>query len=319
MTTFGIDLNRILITGGCGYVGSQLIRDLARDDRFEDLTIRILDNMQEKNHQALMDLPPQGRYDFVEGDILDPAVVEFALQDVDAVIHLAAVVQTPMSFENPTWVEQINHWGTARLVESCLEMDVRKLVYASSAAVYGPGGPFCEDDVCRPFGAYAQSKYKGERSVLAASQRGLEPVVLRLGSVFGPAPSMRFDAVANRFAYLAGSNRPLTVFGQGVQVRPFIHVKDASDVIRLCLQGISDYKAETLNAVGENASVLDLVETVQAIQPNVEVRYTAQDVLTHLSIKVDPAKLSAQGWKSNYSLKDGLSELISGFAGLTKN
>jgi UDP-glucose 4-epimerase len=318
MTNSDKNLNRILVTGGCGYVGSQLIRDLARDNRFQELTIRILDNMQEKKYQALMDLPAQGEYDFVEGDILDPAAVDFALQDVDAVIHLAAVVQTPMSFENPTWVEQINHWGTARLVESCLEMGVKKLVYASSAAVYGPGGPFREDSVCRPFGAYAQSKYKGECSVLMASQRGLKPVVLRLGSVFGPAPSVRFDAVANRFAYLAGSNRPLTVFGQGDQVRPFIHVKDASEVIRFCLERLSDDNGEIFNAVGENASVLDLVETVQRIQPDVEVRYTAQDVLTHLSLKVDPGKLLAKGWEAKYSLKDGLGELIAGFSSLKR-
>lgn len=316
MTVTEATYKTILVTGGCGYLGSQLIRDLAVDERFKGVTIRILDNLQEKKHQALINLPKEGKYHFIEGDILDPTAVEFALQDVDVVIHLAAVVQTPMSFENPTWVEQINHWGTARLIEACLEGGVKKFIYASSAAVYGPGGPFSENDQCRPFGAYAQSKYKGEKSVFEAVERGLETVVLRFGTVFGAAPSIRFDAVVNRFAYLAGSNRSLVVFGQGDQVRPFIHVRDASNAMCYCLSEFSDLKGEIFNVVGSNASILDLVKMVKTILPKVRVHYTEQDVLTHLSIKVDPHKLLAHGWKADYSLIDGLSELIQGFSSL---
>jgi UDP-glucose 4-epimerase len=306
----------ILITGACGYLGSQLIRDLGAVPGVNGSTIRILDNMQAKNYAALMDLGEDARYQFIEGDILDPAVVAYALQGVDLVVHLAAIVQTPMSFENPTWVEQVNHWGTARLVESCLDAGVKRFIYASSAAVYGPGGPFTEDDICRPFGAYAQSKYKAERRILGAVDRGLEPVVLRFGTLYGQAPGVRFDAVANRFAYLAGSKRSLVVYGQGDQIRPFIHVRDSSAAVQFCIANLDRMKAQIFNVVGTNASVLDLVRAVQSFLPEIGVHYTEQDVLTHLSIRVKNDALIGMGWKPGYTLEGGLEELVSAFSGL---
>jgi UDP-glucose 4-epimerase len=306
----------VLITGGCGYLGSQLIRDLGIASQQDGLRIRILDNMQTKNYRSLMDLDSKVDYHFIEGDILDPAVVAFALQDVDLVVHLAAIVQTPMSFENPTWVEQVNYWGTARLIESCLDAGVKHFLYASSSAVYGPGGPFTEKDICRPFGAYAQSKYKAERSVLSAIERGLEPIVLRFGTLYGVAPSVRFEAVANRFAYLAGAQRPLVVFGQGDQVRPFIHIRDASAAVQFSMEHWREMSGQIFNAVGINASILDLVEAVKSFLPEIRVRYTEQDVLTHLSIKVSNEKLTGMGWQPAYSLEDGLRELVDQFSGL---
>lgn len=303
----------ILVTGGAGYIGSCLIRDFANNSRFAGMTIRILDNMQRGGYAALMDLPAHAHYQFIEGDILDPAVMRRALEGVDAVIHLAAIVKTPFSFDHPSWTEQVNHWGTARLVEHCLEEGVTRFVLTSSASVYGPGGPFGEDFVCRPIGPYAQSKWRAEHSVLSAADRGLRPTVLRLGTVFGCAPVMRFDAVANRFAYLAGVNRPLTVYGTGEQIRPLIHVSDASAVIRFCLAHAAETSGEVYNAVGENASVLEMVEAVRSAKPDVRVHMTEQDVLAHFSLAVDGHKLERLGWEPRYSIEAGMAELIAQF------
>ncbi|HHO56329.1 MAG TPA: NAD-dependent epimerase/dehydratase family protein, partial [Trueperaceae bacterium] len=98
----------ILLTGACGYLGSELIRELAAI--YPDKTIRILDNLQNQGYAALMNLP-EASIEFIEGDILDTQTVEYALQDVDSVVHMAAIVTTPMNFEHPTWVHQINHWA----------------------------------------------------------------------------------------------------------------------------------------------------------------------------------------------------------------
>ena len=310
-------LKCVLVTGGCGYIGSQLIRDLVGDEYVGAVKVRILDNLQREGYQALMDLPPEGDYEFVEGDILDPIVVRRCLTDVDAVVHLAAVVRTPLSFDHPAWTEQVNYWGTVQLVEACLEAGVRRFIFTSSASVYGPGGPFDEMAVCRPIGPYAQSKLRAERAVLSAVERGLEPTVLRLGTVFGYAPTMRFDAVANRFAYLAGVGRPLTVYGTGEQMRPFVHVRDASAAIRFCLGYPSETTAEIFNVVGENASILDLVEAVRATKPAVRVRYTEQDVLTHFSFAVDGGKLERLGWRPQYTLEAGMAEVITRFSKMT--
>jgi UDP-glucose 4-epimerase len=309
-------MTTLLITGGCGYLGSQLLRDLAHQERFKDTTIRVLDNMQSENYQALMQLPAEIRYEFVEGDLLDPVVVRLALRDVDAVVHLAAIVSTPVSFTNPTWMDQVNHWGTTRLVEACLEQGTSQLVYASSAAVYGPGGPHVETDTCRPIGPYAQSKRRAERVVLAAVSRGLNPTILRFGTLYGHAPAMRFDAVANRFAYLAGIGRSLTVYGTGEQTRPFVHVADAVGAIRLALSWSRTPSPRVFNVATANYSILELVGAIHASRPDVAVRYTEQDVLTHLSFKVDHTAITRYGWLSERSLDAGMAEVIDHFRNL---
>ncbi len=305
----------ILVTGGCGYLGSQLIRDLAQDEHLGAPTIRVLDNMQGGHYRSLMDLPAEGRYELIEGDILDPAAVRQALQGVDAVIHLAAVVSTPMGYSNPTWVEQVNHWGTARLTEACLAAGIKRFIFASSAAVYGPGGPFGEDARCHPVGPYAQSKRRAEMTVEIAGQRGLHTTILRFGTLFGDAPAVRFEAVANRFAYLAGTGRPLTVYGSGEQKRPLVHVRDASSAVRFCLVNGEATYHRTFNVVGENASILYLVAAVRYSRPRVQVRYTEQDVLTHFNFEIDGSALSGAGpgWRPLLSIEAGMAELLARF------
>lgn len=303
----------ILVTGGLGYLGSQLIRDLVSADVFDGVTVRILDNMQEKYYSSLMNLPEEGHYEFIKGDILDPATLRLALKGVSTVIHLAAIVRTPMSFENPAWMEQVNHWGTAHLVEACLETEVEKFIFASSTAVYGPGGVFAENHPCRPQGTYAQSKQRAEQVVQVASRRGLQTTILRLGTIYGVAPIIRFDAVANRFAYHAGIGRSLTVYGNGEQKRSLIHVKNASEAVIFSLHQPELTNGKVLNVVEQNVSILELTTILQQIKPEVTIQFTEQDVRTHLSFEASNAVLTSLGWKPKIRLKDGLSEIIAQF------
>src|SRR5690606_17422022 len=128
----------------------------------------------------------------------------YALDGVDTVIHLAAVVRTPMSFEHPTWMRQVNTWGTAAVAEACVRAGVSRLVFASSTAVYGPGGPFDESAPVHPVGPYASSKQAAEQAVGGAGQRGLTTLTLRLGMLYGHAPCARYDGFINRLLFQAG-------------------------------------------------------------------------------------------------------------------
>jgi nucleoside-diphosphate-sugar epimerase len=307
----------LLVTGGCGYLGSRLIRDLARQST-TPVTIRILDHARQGQMRALMDLPTQASYELIEGDLLDPSILRMALEDVDAVIHLAAVVRTPLSYDNPAWLEQVNHWGTAQLVEACLIMKVPRLFFTSTTAVYGPGGPHDESTPCRPQGPYAHSKLAAEKVIIAAQERGLRPTILRLGTLFGLAPVTRFDAVANRFAYLAGVRHPLTVYGDGTQRRPLVHVVDASAALIHLLKS-SPAEAETLyNLVGTTASVTEIVDAIHQTAPTAAVQFNDQDILTHISFDVDSTKLRETGWQPKVSLADGLGEIIHRFTALRR-
>lgn len=309
-------LETILVTGGAGYIGSRLIRDLAAD-----YAIRIYDNMQRETYQALMDLPETGQYQFIEGDILDNSGIRRALQDVTTVIHLAAIVRTPLSFGPRGWTEQVNHWGTANLVEAALAAGVKTFIFTSTASVYGPvdsstGAAYRETDSCRPLGPYAESKLRAERQLQTLSEgKPMQTAILRLGNVFGQAHAARFDTVANRFAYLASIRRPLSVFGTGEQRRPLIHIQDASAVIRFALEHIAAMDGNVYNVAGEHASVLQLVEAVKASLPVTSVHYTEQDVLTHLSYGVDCNKIHNLGWNARISIEAGLAEMINHMRG----
>ena len=307
---------RVLVTGGCGYLGSHLIRDLGSDPRFAPATIHVLDNLQRGQARALFDLPESARYRFFEGDVLDPATLRRALIGVDAVIHLAAIVHTPMSAENASWVQQVNHWGTSHLLDACADAGVTRVVFASSAAVYGPGGPFREGDVCRPLGHYAQSKRRAEETVLAARERGIRPQILRLGSFYGLAPVLRLDAVVNHLGYLAGIRRALPVHGTGEQRRPAIHVADASEALRFVLTREVSEEGELFNAVSGSPSVNEVVAAIHAVRPEARVHYTEQDVLAHLSMDVDGTALLETGWRPTHSLEEGMRELLERFAAL---
>lgn len=305
------DAPTLLVTGGLGYLGSRLLRDVA--GAFPGAHVRVLDNLHTHGQRALMELPEGASYEFVEGDVLDPGVTRYALRDVDAVIHLAALVRTPMSFEHPTWTLQVNHWGTSALAEACLKADVRRLVFASSTAVYGPGGPFDETAACRPLGPYAESKRGAERALEGARERGLDVSVLRLGMLYGPAPVLRFDGFVNRLAFLAGTGRPLTVHGDGAQRRPVLHVEDASRA--LLAQVAADLPTPLANVVEASLSVREVADALTRARPGVRVLMTDQDVLNYLSFEVDAARLRGTGWAPRRRLEEALAELLERFVG----
>ena len=138
--------------------------------------------------------------------------------------------------------------------------------------------------------------------------------VLRLGVLFGFAPVTRFDAVANRSAFLAGVGRSLTVYGDGQQRRPLIHVRDASSAVRHILA--NDNTERCYNVVGENVSISDLAAAICQLRPAASVRYTEQDVRTRFSLDVANDQLLSHGWSPQVSLLEGLSELLAHFTSL---
>ena len=174
--------------------------------------------------------------------------------------------------------------------------------------------PIQESDPCHPISPYAISKHRAEDEVRLGGKRGLQATILRLGTVFGVAPAMRFDAVANRLAYQAGVGHPLVLLGSGKQVRPMIHIRDASEVIRFCLT-TPGTEGETFNAATCHPSMNELAQLLQSLHPGTEIRYTDQDMITEISYLVDSAKLERLGFRARFSLEDGMREVLARWQG----
>jgi len=304
----------ILVTGGAGYIGSQLIRSLPDDDYFKGATIRIIDNMFRETHASLMDLPSNTKYEFIEGDIKDDRSLETAFKDVKIVFDLAGITSVPLSYQKTELTMEVNVRWAKKVLDYALKVGVKKFVYSSSAAVYGPTeGIVSEENKCKPTGPYAESKLVAEQQCIRESKEtGLDTTVLRLGTVFGYAPAMRFDTVVNRFTYLACVGMPLTVWiGAEEAKRPYLHVKDA---VRGFLFAATEKrtKGQVYNLVGQNASLKELIENIKKYVPNVKIEKKRVEQ-PQLSYTLDDSKIRKLGFQTEHTLDDGIKEIVDKF------
>jgi UDP-glucose 4-epimerase len=213
---------RVLITGGAGFIGSHLV------EHFQgQAEVRVLDNLRSGFRRNLTAF----KCEWVEGSILDRAQVAAAMQGVDFVFHLAAMVSVPESVSDPAGCEELNTAGTALVLEESARAGVKKLVFSSSAAIYGdnPVVPKVETMPPEPKSPYAATKLTGELLCAQyAAEEKLSTASLRYFNVFGPRqnPRSQYAAAVPIFIERALRGEPLTIYGDGEQTRDFIDVQD---------------------------------------------------------------------------------------------
>ena len=308
----------VLVTGGCGYIGSKLIRDLGTASGLEGETVRVLDNMMRERYVSLMDLPRQGAYEFVEGDIRKDEDLKKAFQDVDLVIDLAGVTNAPLSFERKDLTFDVNVTGGKKVVEQAVRSEVDRFVYSSTASVYGPTkGVVDEQYPCKPISPYGETKLKAERFCLDASKtNGLNATVLRLGTVFGYSIGMRFDTVVDRFVYLACAGAPLTVWESArKEKRPYLHISDSVAAILFSI-GRHDMNGEIYNVVGENASIDRIIEAIRKEVKDIQITVTPSPSLNQVSYELTSLKIERLGFHPRHSLEEGVKEIVDRFRAL---
>ena len=297
---------RILITGGAGFIGSHLARHFATQAE-----VTVLDDLRSGHAGNLEGI----RCRFLPGSILDAAALKQAIAGAEEIYHLAAMISVPESVAKPTECAELNTEGTRRVLDAALAAGARKVVLASSAAIYGdnPTTPKLESMPPEPKSPYAETKLAGEK--LLEQYRvahGLGTTSLRFFNVFGPQqdPRSAYAAAVPIFIAKALRDEPIGIHGDGGQTRDFIHVADI--VGALAYAGHSKDMSGTYNVgYGQSQSILALAQEI--------IRLTgSKSAIEHLPPRAGDVRhslasterLRSSGWKPQSSVSAGLAETV---------
>lgn len=304
---------KILVTGGAGYIGTELVHKLAQNDDIDEIVV--YDNLSRPNYNLFLGFKPYGykKIRFVTGELLDSRNLKKALEGTAVVYHLAAKVTTPFSNIDSHLYEQVNHWGTAELVYAVEESEVKKFIYTSSTGVYGSSGDLIDESATPdPKSFYAVSKLRGEEHVRRLADR-IDTYIFRCGNVYGYSKSMRFDSVINKFVFEANFDKRVTVHGNGDQSRSFIHI----NLIAGALANVLKAKLEggLYNLVERSIKVIDIVDVLKQLIPSLEFIFIDQHLRLHeLNVKENTRINKLLGINNQLSLKEELEEFLDKFS-----
>ena len=301
---------KILVTGGAGFIGSHLVGRLLKANH-EVVVVDNLDHFYSSRlKQANIDLfKDNPNYEFVQGTILDKALMNFLMWDVDAVYHFAAQAGVRASIENPEKTFVVNIKGTFELLETCLKCGVKKFINASSSSVYGKIKylPFDEEHPTYPISPYGVSKLAAEHYCRVFYEvYGLNTVNLRYFTVYGMR--MRPDLAINIFTRKALKNEPLEIFGDGFASRDFTYIDDVTNLNMKCLYG-NNINGESINVgTGERITIGQLALKIKTLcKSDSEIVYSNRKKgdMNHTLADISKAK-RLLGYEPTYTLDLGL-------------
>ena len=259
-----LNLKSILITGGAGFIGSNLVEALLNDVRVGK--VRVLDNLSNGFKHNIEEFFSNPNFEFIEGDIRDYDTCLKACQDMDLVSHQAALGSVPRSIKDPLTTDQVNIGGTLNMFNAVKESDVKRIVFAASSSTYGDSKnlPKVEEHIGRPLSPYAITKYVNElyADVFAKSYSGFEYIGLRYFNVFGPKqdPNGAYAAVIPMFMKAAQLSKPPMINGDGSYTRDFTYVSNAVQANLLSLFSDNDNAVNEIYnvACGERTTLTEL-------------------------------------------------------------
>jgi len=261
---------RILVTGGAGFIGSNLVERLLKRPGVE--IVRVLDNLATGSIKNIEEFESNPKFEFVQGDIRDFEICLKACDAIDLVSHQAALGSVPRSINDPLTTNEVNVTGTVNIFTAAKEKKARRVVYAASSSTYGdhPGLPKVEDKIGNPLSPYAVTKYVNELyAKVYGDVYGLQTIGLRYFNVFGPKqnPAGAYAAVIPLFIKAVLDNEPPTINGDGEHSRDFTYVANAvhANECALFIDNTNAVNQVYNIAYGKQISLNQLFETIKEI------------------------------------------------------
>ena len=304
---------RILVTGGAGFIGSNLVEHLLNDSEVK--AVRVLDNLATGSVKNMAGFESNPKFEFIQGDIRDYDTCLLATENIDLISHQAALGSVPRSINDPLTTNGVNITGTLNIFTAAKEKGVKRVVYAASSSTYGdhPGLPKVEDKIGNPLSPYAVTKYVNELyAKVYADVYGLELIGLRYFNVFGPNqnPQGAYAAVIPLFVNAVLNNEPPVINGDGETSRDFTYVANA---VQANEKALFTKNAAAINQVyniayGERTTLNQVFEMIKEVAgSDLAPKYGPErrgDV-RHSLADISKAK-SLLGYDPSFSVKDGL-------------
>ena len=301
---------KIFVTGGGGFIGRHLVKTLLSSHQ-----VTIYENFSNSDRNNL-DFVSNNSFNIIEGDLSNYELLKKSLRDFDLVIHLAAKIDISESLKHPEISNLVNVQGTINILKACVESNVKNIIAASSAAVYGNPNclPVTEETLPNPVSPYGADKLSMEFYLRAfANAYDMNSVSLRFFNVFGEGQSNEYAGVITKFMKNLSNNEPLIIFGDGENTRDYIYIDDLVQGIIHTMLNIQGKKGEIYNlASGKSVSVNELAKKIIKIsQKNIEIIHTSPRKGDLLFSEVSISKaIKDLNYSPKFDLNDGLSKLL---------
>jgi len=303
---------KVLVTGGAGYLGCVLVAALLERGH----RVRVLDSLL-YGGSSLLNVWSHPQFEFIRGDVCDGKCLQSSLNDIEAVVHLAAVVGDLACTHQPELARSVNLDASVALLSESRKAGVSRFVFASTCSNYGkmknPSQYVDETSALKPLSLYAETKVVAERAILdSAGRNALCTTSLRLATLFGVSPRMRFDLTANDFTLNMLAKKRLVVYGEQFW-RPYVHVRDAALAILCVLDTpIEKVKNQVFNvgSTDQNYQKRHLVELIRPYAPDAVVEYVHKEEDPR-DYRVSFAKIKGVlGFEITRTVSDGICEII---------
>ncbi len=289
---------KILITGGAGFIGSNLVEKYMTDDRIA--LVRVIDDLSNGYYENIQEFENNPKFEFIKADICNYEACIAATKNINKVSHQAALGSVPRSVENPMRTTEVNILGTVNILHACVVNKVERIVLACSSSTYGDSKelPKVEDNIGKPLSPYAITKFAVELYAdVFQKTYGLNYVALRYFNVFGPKqnPDNPYAAVIPIFCKAFSENKPATIFGDGETSRDFTYIANALQANDLALFTENNNALNQVYnvACGEQTTLNEMVQMLQQISNNnMNAQYANErkgDV-KHSKANIDKAK-----------------------------